>query len=337
MFQKLFVISSYLISLGLALFLFLLGSVSSAPSYQRVEILPGSGFGEIAKNLFDKKIIQSQNTFFIYGIISGSAHQLKPGSYFLSAGSTTPEIIRALFRGPALDKEIVFPEGVAFKDIAAILRGEGILPKGQLDNFDIKKVINGYEFLKGKKNLDGFLFPDTYRFFINSSPEQVIKKFLDNFEKKAFPVIANSQFPISNEIFNAYELLTVASLLEKEAPDFQDRRLIAGVFYKRLKAGIPLQVDATIAYAKCGGAFTTCQDPKVYRKDLEFKSLYNTYLYKGLPPGPIGNPGLDAIKAALNPITSEYLYYLSDPKTKKTIFSKTLEEHIENRGKYLGI
>ena len=93
----------------------------------------------------------------------------------------------------------------------------------------------------------------------------------------------------------------------------------------------------TITYAKCDRAFLTCQDPKVYRKDLNFESPYNTYLYKGLPPGPIGNPGLEAIKAALNPLESDYWYYLSDPKTKKTIFSKDLDEHIENRARYLNL
>ena len=133
-----------------------------------------------------------------------------------------------------------------------------------------------------------------------------------------------------------YQILTAASLLEKEAPSFKDRRLISGILYKRLKAGIGLQVDATLTYAKCGGAFLTCDDPKVYRGDTSYSSSYNTYLYKGLPPGPISNPGLEAIRAALEPLESGYWYYLSDPKTKKTIFSRTLEEHNENRAKYLG-
>ena len=323
--QKLFVASSYLISLGIALFLFLLGSVSSKPFYQNAEIAPKSGFSEIAKMLSDKKIIRSQNAFLLYGIISGSAHQLKPGNYFLSSGSTTPEILRVIVKGPAVDKEITFPEGVTLKDIEAFLSGAGILPKGSLVNFDFKKIAGDYEFLKGRKNLEGFLFPDTYRFFPNSKAEAVVKKFLDNFQQKAQPLLTN------------YQLLIIASLLEKEVPDFQDRKIISGIIYKRLELGIALHIDATITYAKCGGAFLTCTEPKVFRKDLTFQSLYNTYLYNGLPPGPIGNPGLEAIKAALNPIQSEYLYYLSDPKTKKTIFSETLEEHIENRAKYLGI
>ncbi len=331
MLQKLFIASSYLISLIIVLFLFLLGSVSSKSFYQNVEIAPGSGFSDIAKMLSDKKIIRSKNVFLLYGIISGSAHQLKPGNYSLSSGSTTPEIARVIVKGPSIDKEITFPEGVTLKDIEALLNEAGILAKGSLVKFDFKKVAASYEFLKGRKNLEGFLFPDTYRFFLDASADQVIRKFLDNFQKKAWPFLLTN-----NKQHAANDILIIASLLEKEAPEFHDRQVIAGIIYKRLGLGIALHIDATITYAKCGGAFLTCAEPKVFRKDLGFQSLYNTYLYNGLPPGPIGNPGLEAIKAALNPISSEYLYYLSDPKTKKTIFSKTLEEHIENRAKYLG-
>src|SRR3989344_4938185 len=118
---------------------------------------------------------------------------------------------------------------------------------------------------------------------------------------------------VSSGVLNVSQVLAIASLLEKEAPEFRDRQIIAGIIYKRLELGIALHIDATITYAKCGGLFLTCEDPKVYRKDLNFNSKHNTYIYNGLPPGPIGNPGLEAIRAALNPIKSEYLYYLSDP------------------------
>ncbi|MBI3046306.1 MAG: endolytic transglycosylase MltG [Candidatus Harrisonbacteria bacterium] len=321
--QRLLFIFWTSISLVIALFLFFLGSAAANSDYRSVEILPGTGFKEIAGLLENQKIIRSRNTFLIYGILSGSAHQLKPGNYLLSAGSSTPAIVLSLTRGPEIDREITFPEGVTLKDIDTMLAREKILPAGALINLNKSR----------DKGLEGFLFPDTYRFFINSNTEQAVRKFLDNFEKKAVPLLGKCLVSSGK----CQELLTIASLLEKEAPEFRDRQIIAGIIYKRLEAGIALHIDATITYAKCGGAFLTCDDPKVYRKDLDFQSRYNTYLYNGLPPGPIGNPGLEAIKAALNPIKSEYLYYLSDPKTKKTIFSQTLEEHIENRAKYLGV
>lgn len=326
-----------LFSLGISLFLFFLGSAASSPNYRLVKILPGTGFREIAELLENQKIIRSQNTFLIYGVLSGSAHQLKPGDYLLSAGSSTPAIVLELTHGPKIDREITFPEGVTLKDIDTMLARAEILPVGALTNlnqsYEIRsRKIGDYEFLRGVSSLEGFLFPDTYRFFLNSSTEQVVKKFLDNFEKKAEPLVKCKMSQVKCK-----ELLIIASLLEKEAPEFRDRQIIAGILYKRLELGIGLQVDATITYAKCGGAFLTCADSKVYRKDLDFPSLYNTYLYNGLPPGPIGNPGLEAIKAAFNPIRSEYLYYLSDPKTKKIIFSKDLDEHLDNRAQYLGL
>ena len=331
MLPKIYFIIWSLVSLCIALFLFFLGSAATNLSYHSVEILPGTGFKEIARLLKSQRIIVSKNTFLIYGILSGSAHQLKPGNYLLSAGSSTPAIVLSLTRGPKIDREITFPEGVTLKDIDMMLASAGILPPGALLKFPIKSVAAQYNFLKYSESFEGFLFPDTYRFFINSNTEQVAQKFLDNFEKKALPFLTNDQRPTTNDI------LIIASLLEKEAPEFRDRQIIAGILYKRLEFGIGLHVDATITYAKCAGTFLTCKDPKVYRKDLDFQSRYNTYLYNGLPPGPIGNPGLEAIMAALNPIKSEYLYYLSDPRTKKTIFSKDLDEHLDNRAKYLGV
>jgi len=126
-------------------------------------------------------------------------------------------------------------------------------------------------------------------------------------------------------------------LIEKEVPDSEDRKIVAGILLKRLEIGMALQVDATLSYIKCGGRFFFCESPGVERKDLILASGYNTYRYPGLPPAPISNPGQDALSAVLNAQTSPYLYYLSNPKTKKTIFSRTLEEHNENRAKYLGL
>ena len=349
--EKLFIFSWSAASLAIALFLFFLSPAASQPFYKPVEITPRTGFREIAESLADNGIIRSRRTFLIYGLISGSAHQLKPGNYLLSAGSSTPAIILALIEGPKIDKEITIPEGATLKDIDEMLSQKGIFPKESLDKFmslrDIsrreksKSIVDQYEFLRGVSSLEGFLFPDTYRFFLNSNTETVARKFLDNFAKKAMPFLTNNkqsrrlQVGTPTDNVGANNLITIASLLEKEAPNYKDRQIIAGIIYKRIQLGMALQIDATITYAKCAGKFLTCADPKVYRKDLEFQSPYNTYLHNELPPGPIGNPGSEAIKAALNPAKSDYLYYLSDPKTKKIIFSKTLEEHIDNRAIYL--
>ena len=321
---------------ALSFFIFMLSSVSSGAHYVPIEIAGGSGFNDIADILVNKGIIRSKNAFKVYGVISGSAHQLKPGNYLLSSGSSTPVIVGIIKNGPVLDKSIFIPEGATLKDIDKILSDAGIIKKNSLGSLSVKEFVSEYSFLKNQKLLEGFLFPDTYRFFLNSRPKDVVKKILDNFKKKAMPTLEECQkSKVKCQTLETGEILIIASLLEKEAPDYEDRRMIAGVLYKRLEIGMGLQVDATITYAKCGGAFMTCGDPKVYRRDLSFQSYYNTYLYNGLPPGPIGNPGLDSIKAALDPIASEYMYYLSDSKTGKIIFSKTLDEHNENRAKYL--
>lgn len=313
------------LSMFVAFCLFQLTPVAGGPAYQQFEIPKGMGFQGIAESLYAQHLIRSPKMFMAYGLLTGVAHRLKPGEYLLSAGSSTPSIIEVIRTGPSLDVGVTFPEGATFKDMSAILSKNGIVPAGSMEKLRLSSFVSAYPFLKNARNFDGFLFPDTYRFFASSSPEEVMRKLLDNFAEKAIPVITN------------YQLLTIASLLEKEAPDFSDRQIVAGIIYKRLAAGIPLQIDATLTYAKCAGTFLTCADPKVYRKDLGIASSYNTYAHNGLPPGPIGNPGLDAIKATLEPVASDYLYYLSDPKTGTIIFSKTLEEQNANRAKYLGV
>ena len=332
---KIVLFSWLLICIGTAFFFFSLSSVlnSSQPKY--FEIKSGDGFMEIAADLRTEGIIRSRRAFMIYGVLSSAAHQLKPGEYLLSAGSSTPAILNMIERGPIIDKSIFIPEGATLKDMDKILSDAKIIQKNSLSSLPIKEFAIKYPFLKNRKSFEGFLFPDTYKFFLNSRPEDVAEKMLDNFSKKVWPILEECQK--SKVKCQMSEVLIIASLLEKEVPDYEDRRMVAGVLYKRLDIGMGLQVDATIVYAKCGGLFITCENPKVLKSDLTIKSLYNTYLYRGLPPGPIGNPGIKSIRAALDPVKSDYLYYLSDPKTKKTIFSRTLEEHNENRVKYLGI
>jgi len=336
--QKLIFAGWVLASIAISLFLFLLTPVSGVPNRVEVEIVPGSGFGDIAAMLAEKGVVRSKINFLIYGGLTGSAHLLKPGNYSLNSASSTPAILGVIVRGPRIDVAVTIPEGATLKDIEALLYRAGVVPLGVLGKVAVFELAKEYEFLRGATRLEGFLFPDTYRFFKNSDTNTVVKKMLDNFEAKAWPLLGECKVQSEKcKELNFFEVLTAASLLEKEVVSYRDRQLVTGILYKRLNVGVGLNVDATIAYAKCGGAFVTCDDPRVYRKDLEFQSPYNTYLYKGLPPGPIGNPGLEAIEAALNPVQSDYFYYLSDPKTGRTIYSKTLDEHNDNRARYLGV
>ncbi len=219
----------------------------------------------------------------------------------------TPFIPQLLFDRRTV--EVTIPEGMTLGEINALLKE--------------KKVIRDEELDQG---LEGYLFPDTYEFFAPSSLEEVRAKFEMNFEAKVKPVI-----PPEITETELKQAIIVASLIEKEVSDPADRKLISGIIWKRLRSDVPLQVDWSICYSKD-------RDPclPISEADKQIDSPYNTYLYRGLPPGPIANPGLDAILASLNPVRSPYWYYLSDPKTDKTIFSKTLDEHNQNIIKYLG-
>lgn len=246
----------------------------------------GDGFREIARSLKDSALIKSPSAFVIYAALTGSAHKLKPGVYKLSPAMNLPKILSTLKKG-AEDIEVVIQEGQTLAEVEKELADLKILPKKKLLKYP-------------GRSLEGFLFPDTYRFFASSTADEVVKKFLANFGQKAMPVLSQAKGDF-------YKTLIMASIIEKEIPFSEDRPIVAGILYKRLKIGMGLQVDAA---------------PE-------------TYDHAGLPSKPIANPGLDAIRAAVYPKSSEYLYYLSDPATKKTIFAKTFEEHKENKWRYL--
>lgn len=297
------------------------------PEFKEVKISRGDGLKEISSLLFEKGAIRSAAIFRLYAFLSGAAHVLKPGFYKISAASTTPEIIFSLVSGPEKEIAVVIPEGSTVKEIERTLFEKGIIQKGAFTEFNNADFLASYPFKS--KTLEGFLFPDTYRFEIDSGSQAVLKKFLDNFETRAWPLLEKDK--------TWFDKLVIASILEKEVADFEDRRIVAGIINKRIKNNFPIQIDATIVYFKCNGDFTGCQDRRLAKSDFAMKNSFNTYKRLGLPETPIGNPGESAIKAAISQKLSPYLYYLSDPKTKKTVFSITFDEHNDNRFKYLNL
>ncbi|MEX2436890.1 MAG: endolytic transglycosylase MltG [Candidatus Paceibacterota bacterium] len=292
------------------------------------KIEKGESFRSIGANLSQESLIKSISAFKAYAIFTGKAHKLKPGSYELSSAMSVPEILDTLSAGVPNEVVVTIPEGSTLKDIDFFLIKAGIINEGSsLSNVSIDELVGDYEFLNQVRSLEGFIFPDTYRLEKESSPKDVVIKTLDNFEVKAWPLL--------EDITNWYDYVILASFLEKEVPEFEDRQLVAGLLLNRLNIGMPLQVDATISYAKCDGAFLGCDNIRVLRSDLDNSSPYNTYKRIGWTPTPISNPGEEAIEAAVNSQSSPYWYYLSDKETKETIFSKTLDEHNENRLKHL--
>lgn len=285
---------------------------------QTFEIKPGEGFREIISELGRTGLIRSSLAAEWYFLLRGSANKLKPGLYELFPSMSAENIRSILVEGQNREVLVTIPEGSTLYEIDGLLASSGALPKGTLVAYAAAT----------SSEIEGKLFPDTYKFFYASTPAEAVQKFTENFNAKLILLLPQ-------DTVRRRDALILASILEKEVPGSYDRQIVAGILTKRLKAGMPLQVDASICYSKEKLAGTDLSCYPLSPLDFKIDSLYNTYTHKGLPPGPIGNPGTDAVAAALHPIETEYWFYLSDPGTHKTIFSKTLDTHDQNRVKYL--
>lgn len=278
-----------------------------------------------------------KSPFYFRYIIWRGGLKIQAAKYLISPALSTREIIKILSAGRAVsqEKSIRIIEGWKLKDIGAYLEKNQsaaaknflVLAGALLDDwkFDFAKP----EFFNDapkQADLEGYLFPDTYRISNEAWAEEIIYKMLANFNKKLTPEI---RAEIKRQSKTIYEIIIMASIVEKEVRSREDMKIVSGIFWNRIKYGRPLQSDATLSYIlddKIGSH--TIEDTKI-------ASPYNTYKYRGLPPGPIANPGLNAIMAAVYPERTDYIYFLSDPQTGRTIFSKTLEEHNVNKNKYL--
>jgi UPF0755 protein len=304
------------------------GTSSAAPAV--FEINQGQGFREIATDLQSAGLIRSSKAFDILALFGGRALTLKSGLYRLSPSMTSPAILKVISGGSAGEVMVTIPEGSNIFEIDTILSKALVIPSGSLVRLQLIDVAGGGSGFEGK------LFPDTYEFYTNADVKDVMGELIDNFNAKAEPLLAAAGKDAGHD-------LILASILEKEVPTQADQEIVAGIVLKRIAAGMPLDIDATVCYAKllaatgasAGTATLTTGCPSLTALDFKIKSPYNSYLYGGLPPGPIGNPGTSAIMAALHPQSSPYWYYLSDPKTGKTVFAKTLDEQTQNRVKYL--
>lgn len=286
----------------------------------------GLGDDEIAKDLERIGIIRSNYFFRIYVIISLQHSNLQAGKYNLSPSMSTYQIVKKFTQGDVIKDQITILEGWDKIDIANYLEGKGICKKDDFLALVQKDHSQGFNFLKGNpkdSDLEGYLFPDTYEIIDGENCDGVMDIILSNFNKKLTPELRNQ---IANQNKSIFDIIIMASLLEKEVRTLSDKKIASGLLWKRLSIGMPLQLDATINY------ITSKNDPGVLLKDTKIDSPYNTYKYKGLPKGPISNPGMDSILAAINPVDSPYWFYLSNGKT---IFSKTLEEHNIAKAKYL--
>ena len=292
----------------------------------------GESMSEIAKNLKTKGLIKSEFLFKTAVAIGGVSGKMKAGDYLLSPSLSILNIIGKLVRGESDLNKFSVIEGWTLKDIGEEAEKKGFFKKddflslsGWADKGADKKIIDKYWFLKGNKriSLEGYIFPDTYRLEKKSDPRIFIEKALNNFGKKITPLLPE----IKKSGRSLRDIIIMASMLEKEVKGYKEKQIAAGILWKRIRSGWPLQVDATANYV-------VGKKGKVTRKDLSIDSPYNSYQNFGLPPGPICNPGIESIKAAIFYKESSYWFYINTDDGK-TIFSRTLEEHNMNRRKYL--
>ncbi len=295
----------------------------------------GEGAKEISINLKEQNLIRYKSLFRVYVLIKGFSGGLKAGEYSFSYSMNIPQIVEKLVSGKVIEKKITIIEGWNLKDIGRYFENEGLFSSEDFfykvtptEEYIFADFVEEFDFLKDKPagaTLEGYLFPDTYEIFSGDGIENIVRETLANFGKKLNQDLKEE---ITLQRKTIFEIVTMASLIEKEVKTKEDKEIVSGILWKRLENDIPLQVDATINYIT--GKNTT----KIFTEETKIDSPYNTYKYKGLPFGPICNPGLESISAAIYPKDSQYWYYLSAPDGK-TIFSKTLKEHNIAKEKYL--
>ncbi|MEA2113571.1 MAG: endolytic transglycosylase MltG [Patescibacteria group bacterium] len=279
---------------------------------QNFSIKKGEGLRKIAANLEKDSLIKNKIWFTLYIIHKEWEAKLRAGQYVLSPSLSVKQIAEKLVKGEMIsqDIEVTIPEGFTLKKIDARLAQFGLIEPGEI---------------LAHSQLEGYLFPDTYMLDINSGAEGIIARMRENFNNK---LDENLRSAIKRQNKTIEEIVIMASLIEKEVKSCQDRRIVSGIFWNRLRDNYPLQSCATIAYIleKDKWRYST--------EDTKINSPYNTYQNIGLPKGPICNPGLSAIRAAVNPQENGYYFFLSKP-TGETVFSATLKEHNSNKAKYL--
>ena len=297
-----------------------------------ITIEEGEGVYQIAKKLESFGLIKNKITFLLHLYFSKNTSSIRAQSFTITQPYTTRELTKILTESQLLvpqEVRITFLEGWTQRQYAKELDEQFVKGFGEQFLRLSSDATYAYDFLKSKPvdiSLEGYLFPDTYNFYVNAYPGDVVIKLLDNFDSKLTPELREE---IARQGRSIHDVITLASILEREVRSVEDKKLVADIFYKRLGIGMALQADSTVNYA------TGKNDPSVLASDLKFDSPYNTYLYQGIPPGPISNPGLDSILAAVYPDNNEYWYFLTTLDTGEVIYSKTFDEHVNNKQKYL--
>ncbi|MEI6379162.1 MAG: endolytic transglycosylase MltG [Candidatus Falkowbacteria bacterium] len=331
-----FIVVIVIAVIGFSIWLF--NGINSAANNaaQKLTIEKGQTVLQLAAEFKQSGLIKSDFQFKLLAKIKGLAAHLKAGDFTIPADVSMDQLVNILIAGPARsEKTILVKEGMTIKAIEEYLKKENLISDGSFQKIaggtveSLPDGLKGYPSLTAIPpggNLEGFLFPDTYSLFASDNGEALIKKMLDNFQAKLRPELVTE---IAAQKKQLYEIIIMASLIEKEVRHPADMKTVSGIFYNRLKRGQRLESDATLSYALGDNT------PGHSLAQTAIDNPYNTYRNEGLPPGPIANPGIEAIEAAIYPATTSYNFFLTDPATGNTIWARTFEEHKANKLKYL--
>lgn len=281
-----------------------------------VDIPAHDGVLDIAGRLYAAGAIRSRVGFVLLAGVRGSSRQLKAGEYELARGASTLDVLKQIEAGRVKQHLVLHPEGATVAELARVLESERLAPSGAVARLATDRAFLATLGIDGP-SIEGYLFPDTYQLVRGMTTEEILARMVQRLRTKAGPdLTARAQA----RGLSVHQLLTLASIIEREAVDRGELRTISAVFWNRLKINMPLQADPTVQYA------TGKERRTLTRADLATDHAYNTYRRSGLPPGPIASPGLAAIEAALDPAPVKYLYFVA-MDDHRHYFSASLGEH----------
>jgi UPF0755 protein len=293
---------------------------------QFVEIRQGAGSRAIGEQLAGAGIVRDPWTFRLALYLSGQGRRLKAGEYRFDHVMTPGQVIDKIARGDVYVISVTFPEGLTVAEMSKIFEAHGFgSASGFVDAAKDAALVRGLD--PAAKDLEGYLFPDTYALPRKTDASKLVRLMVAEFEKALTPGFRQAA---AAQRLSIGQLVTLASIVEKETARPEERPIVSAVYANRLRIGMPLQCDPTVIYALVrAGRY----DGNLHKGDLSFESPYNTYRYPGLPPGPIASPGRASLEAAASPAATEYLYFVSRNDGSHE-FARTLEEHNRNVQKF---
>jgi UPF0755 protein len=300
--------------------------VGNADKKIHIKVTAGMTTAEIAEQLASKGVISSSLKFRFISRVRGYDNQLKPGTYVFKFGMSDEEVFEEMLNGSKYLVKITIPEGFTIKDIAERLYNLDLTDKD--DFLTAAENFQPYDYMKRPENVlyaaEGFLFPETYSVESDYSIDEILEMMAAEFNKRLTDEMRGKAKEMKLSI---HDLITLASLVEKEVRYAEDRPIVAQIFLKRLELNMPLQSDATLQY------LMDAPKEDVSIADTKIESPYNTYQNAGLPPGPVANPGIAAIEAVLNPAKTDYLYFVAD-RDGHNHYSHTYDEHLNLVAQY---